>query len=330
MKYNAINFTTKGDAFELVTADPFEALEISSALFFPHRYTSIGTGAPFSWGLAVGVLDSLTVGVVSLGGEIALANDELGSYHLRAPVLGRLRSTTWSGDVLASPNSAAIYRPDEKSSLACLDSHTVIWLLKISAPEFERHLSTLLGGSVFDVVDLAPLLDLTTSAGAAFWALTEALRNPLTLSTLSAMPMVSKPYVEMVVSALLLCVEHRYSEQLGTPAKKAARPSVIKAVEQIHSDPQRAWTVATLAAGSFCSVRSLQASFSLELGTSPMRYLAAVRMRCAHNDLMLRSPHQETVSAIATKWGFSHLGRFSAVHKRTYGETPSNTLNRAV
>ncbi len=311
----------------IFTLDPFEALDISSALFFPHRYTSIGT-SPFSWGINVAVLDALTVGRVSLGGEIAVKNDELGSYHVRAPLVGQLRSTTRSGEIFASPTNAAIYRPDDKTTLTCLQGETVIWLLKFKAIALERHLSALLGRPVSDTVDFAPNLDLTSQPGATFWAFTEALRNPRTIATLAAVPMVSKPYVEMVANALLCCVTHRYSEELAAPAHRAPLPSVTRAVELIRESPRHSWTVASLATASFCSVRSLQAGFSSELGTTPLRYLASIRMQGAHRDLLSGSPHQVTVSAIATDWGFSHLGRFSAAHEKTYGELPSRALHR--
>jgi AraC-like DNA-binding protein len=314
--------------FEISTSDPLEALEISSSLFFPHRYTTIGTGAPFSFGLNVATFEGLTVGLVALGGEIALKNDQLGAYHIRAPLRGRLLSTTLRGQIVAAPGHAAVYRPDDSTALACLDPETLIWLIKLDAATLERYLTELLGEPAPYVVDLAPTLDVTSPEGAAFWALTEPLRNRVALAALASNSLVAKPYVEMVASALLHCVEHRHSERLRTPPQRASRPIVASAVEQIRAAPQHAWTVAALAAGSFCSVRSLQAGFVHDLGTTPMRYLASVRMAGAHGDLARADPFLSSVSGIATDWGFSHLGRFSAAHRRSFGESPSQTLHR--
>ena len=36
-----------------------------------------------------------------------------------------------------------------------------------------------------------------------------------------------------------------------------------------------------------------------------------------------------TVAAIAHRWGFAHLGRFAAAHKKMYGVTPLQTLRAA-
>jgi AraC-like DNA-binding protein len=314
--------------FEISTLDPLEALEISSSLFFPHQYTNIGTGAPFSYGLNVAAFEGLTVGVVALGGEIALKNDQLGAYHIRAPLQGRLLSTTRRGQTVASPGHAAVYRPDDSTALACLDPETLIWLIKFDADALERHLTELLGEPAPNIIDLAPTLDLGSAEGAAFWALTEPLRNRVALAALAGNSLVAKPYVEMVANALLLCVDHQHSERLRTPPQRSSRPIVARAVEQIRAAPQHAWTVAALASGAFCSVRSLQAGFVHDLGTTPMRYLAGVRMAGAHDELASADPFLNSVSGIATDWGFSHLGRFSAAHRRAFGESPSQTLHR--
>jgi AraC-like DNA-binding protein len=55
----------------------------------------------------------------------------------------------------------------------------------------------------------------------------------------------------------------------------------------------------------------------------------AVRVRHAHRDLWSADPTDNTVAAIAHRWGFTHLGRFAAAHKALYGETPTQTLRAA-
>jgi AraC-like DNA-binding protein len=59
---------------------------------------------------------------------------------------------------------------------------------------------------------------------------------------------------------------------------------------------------------------------------SPMAYVRAVRLRHAHRDLRSADPTDNTVAAIAHRWGFTHLGRFAAAHTTTYGVTPLQAL----
>jgi AraC-like DNA-binding protein len=63
-----------------------------------------------------------------------------------------------------------------------------------------------------------------------------------------------------------------------------------------------------------------------ELDTTPMAYLRTVRLARAHRDLLDHGPGQDTVTAVAYRWGFSSTSRFSAYYRETYGVTPKQTL----
>ena len=64
------------------------------------------------------------------------------------------------------------------------------------------------------------------------------------------------------------------------------------------------------------------------LRTSPMRYLKQLRLNRARMLLRKGSHEVTSVSECAHFAGFSHLGRFSADYRRTFGESPSQTLDR--
>ena len=59
-----------------------------------------------------------------------------------------------------------------------------------------------------------------------------------------------------------------------------------------------------------------------------MRYLKEVRLRYVNEELQRGATGSETVTAVAFKWGFSHLGHFTTDYKRRFGESPSETLAR--
>jgi len=63
-------------------------------------------------------------------------------------------------------------------------------------------------------------------------------------------------------------------------------------------------------------------------GTSPMRYLRTARFGKVREALRRAEP-EESITEIAARWGFSHMGRFSVEYRRRFGETPSTTLRRA-
>jgi AraC-like DNA-binding protein len=108
----------------------------------------------------------------------------------------------------------------------------------------------------------------------------------------------------------------------GTVAAAAVRRAVAY-IEQRAGDPIG---VHDIAAAARLSTRGLQAAFQRYQQTTPMNYLRQTRMQRAHADLRAASPQDTTVAAVASRWGFVNLGRFSADYRRLYGEFPREVL----
>ncbi|MGR6997707.1 helix-turn-helix transcriptional regulator [Yinghuangia aomiensis] len=86
-------------------------------------------------------------------------------------------------------------------------------------------------------------------------------------------------------------------------------------------------SVADIAAASHMSVRTLQEKFRTHLGVTPLAHLRHVRLAGAHADLLAvaEGRSDDTVTGIALRWGFSHLGRFGSLYRAAYGRLPSQT-----
>lgn len=69
--------------------------------------------------------------------------------------------------------------------------------------------------------------------------------------------------------------------------------------------------------------RALEYAFHSVYGCGPGRYARALALNAVRRDL-LANPH-ESVTAIAFKHGFNHLGRFSNHYRRLFAELPSKT-----
>lgn len=57
-----------------------------------------------------------------------------------------------------------------------------------------------------------------------------------------------------------------------------------------------------------------------------MKYLQRIRLEKAREDLLTAPPGTLTITGVANKWGFVHLGRFAAAYSRRFFELPSETL----
>jgi AraC-like DNA-binding protein len=137
---------------------------------------------------------------------------------------------------------------------------------------------------------------------------------------------VSVPLVESLLHGFLLVADHPYRDALAAPVEPGRPAAVRDAMDIIEAGAHLPLATSALARQCHVSVRTLQEGFRRHLGMSPMAYLRVVRLRRAHRDLCSADADHSTVAAIAHRWGFTHLGRFAAAHKTTYGQTPMQAL----
>jgi len=73
-------------------------------------------------------------------------------------------------------------------------------------------------------------------------------------------------------------------------------------------------------------VRTLQRCFREYFNVNISEYISSVRLQKAHRELVASHRSEKTVSHIALKHGFNHLGRFSVLFRQRYGDCPSEVL----
>ncbi len=87
-------------------------------------------------------------------------------------------------------------------------------------------------------------------------------------------------------------------------------------------------SVSALAAELGVPVPALHRAFLQTAGIGPVEWLRRHRLDGARRDLRQADPDTR-VTDVAMKWGFLHLGRFSAAYTAQFGESPSATLRTA-
>jgi AraC-like DNA-binding protein len=95
------------------------------------------------------------------------------------------------------------------------------------------------------------------------------------------------------------------------------------ALRLIEDDPGARLSVREIARALGVTRRALEYAFSSALGVSPGHYLLARRLNRVRSDLHSRVPM--SVTDVALRHGFRHLGRFSGQYGRLFGELPSKT-----
>lgn len=74
------------------------------------------------------------------------------------------------------------------------------------------------------------------------------------------------------------------------------------------------------------SQRTLQYAFRAYVDMSPLTYIRFCRLSRVRATLRVSDPYTTTVTSVAMRYGFLHLGRFAQDYKNAFDESPSATL----
>src|SRR5215469_14159784 len=95
----------------------------------------------------------------------------------------------------------------------------------------------------------------------------------------------------------------------------------------VEDDPTEMLDLASLSRATGLNPRSLQRVFRSEYGLCPQEWLRAERLSRVHQDL-LSSSHSNSVTEVAVRWGFFHLGRFHTYSRDLFNDPPPKPLSR--
>ncbi|MFN6995026.1 MAG: helix-turn-helix domain-containing protein [Aquincola tertiaricarbonis] len=111
---------------------------------------------------------------------------------------------------------------------------------------------------------------------------------------------------------------------------EARRRVVERVCERVLARPDQPPTLLKVCSEAGTSPRKLEYCFRDVLGITPARYLRAVRLNGVRRALKQAADGRDTVHDIAARWGFWHMGAFSADYKAQFGELPSATHRLAL
>ena len=182
--------------------------------------------------------------------------------------------------------------------------------------------------TVHPLLELMPEVLLVRGEGGynpTLLALLEAMATEVTDQRIGAATVMTRLADAVIARVIREWVESQASNTTGWLA--AIRdPQIGSALAVFHRQPQKAWSVASLAAAAHLSRSMFSERFAAVLGVSPARYVARWRMHLAGT--WLRGEHR-TVAQVATQLGYESEASFSRAFKRFMGAPPS-TFRRLV
>jgi len=130
-----------------------------------------------------------------------------------------------------------------------------------------------------------------------------------------------------LVQAMIDCIAASQAPAKATAHRHHA--TIMKRfIRALEGNADKPIYLAELCAATKASDRTLRLCCQEYLGVGPKRYLQLRRMHLAHRALLKASRDIDSVTSVATRFGFWELGRFAVGYRAMFGETPSATLRR--
>lgn len=246
-------------------------------------------------------------------------------YLIQIPIQGRAEIRCGNQRFDSTPEVASLISPDQPLRMRWAGGAPQL-TLRIDKADMRYHCQQHMPQAADRLPSFHPQLQLSAPGGGYFLQLlglmVQAMGDP---QHPIHQPLVLRQLESTLLNALLYGQPLADGARLESVAQTCLRPYFVKRAEAyIEAHLHEPLSIETLAEQAGVSVRTLFAGFRNFRGTSPMAYLREQRLERVHQELAQGA--QGSVTDIAFKWGFAHLGRFAQEYKRRYGQSPSATL----
>ncbi|WP_055477514.1 AraC family transcriptional regulator [Sphaerimonospora mesophila] len=272
-------------------------------------------------------LDRIGLCALDYGAEVLITPSPWESCFLvMIPLSGAAEVSHGRERIVSTADVASVLSPTEQLTLRWA-AGTPQLITRFDRAALESHLSRMIGREVHEPLDFSLGMDLNRAACRSWMSVVGLLRQEAESDgAMLSQPLAVSQLEGLLMTQLLLAQPNNYTTALLGDQPRVAPPAVKRAMELIEGHAAEPLTVEDIAEAVGVGVRALQEGFRRHLETTPMAYLRDVRLDHVRAELTAGAPGTTTVTDIAFRWGFVHLGRFSLAYRQRFGETPSQTL----
>lgn len=311
------------------TDDMAESTELVSQLFGRAQLRVLSEDEPFQTTFNAIRLRDVSMAYLDFHAPTELQVASTGDhYTVHMPMNGMTECEYDDEPLSATTYHAVVVNPGTRIRMSFeLDSPHL--LIRIERQALETQLSRLLARSCDRPVRFEPTMDLTSEPAVRWHGAIQLLSSEvMTENSLIQKGIGGGPMEELLITSLLWVHSSNWHAELTVSHERSGKPAVRRSIAYMEENLAQPITLNDLAAFTRMSVRSIQQGFKEDLGTTPMAYLRDRRLERVRAELADSVPREKTVTQIAERWGFTHLGNFSAIYQRRFGESPSATLRR--
>ncbi|CAH0343576.1 AraC family transcriptional regulator [Rhizobium sp. CECT 9324] len=286
-------------------------------LLKPRSYITAGFDAGGNWALTLDDLAGRIKCYAVMSGECWLTMDGIGdAIKVSAGdcfVLPSGRSVHIASDLQTKPRPASeVLDPNRSGEIVTYNGGGDVLLVGSRFEIDGCH-------AEFMLKDLPPIIRVDTSSDKAklrFYL--DLMMAELKEMKPGAMSVAQNLSHMILAQALRLHLQTANEMEVGWFAA-LSDPRIGKALEAMHSEPSRTWTLEVLADKVGMSRSSFAAHFRRRVGETPMSYLTRWRMVCAAERLSLG---REAIAQISRSLGYASEHAFNTAFKRVMGAPP--------
>lgn len=271
----------------------------------------------------------MAIGMIQYGAPVAINTAQLKSYSISLPVAGH-QKLLYRGEYYHSDSDKGIIvsNADHQELLIDQGCHK----LQIVLPETSINtiLSEILNTQITDPLIFNSEMSMHNEVISGWWKYVQNFYSMKNFyNNVHGFDLISNDYENFIIKSLLFSQENNYSAHLNNILeisednyiKRIRNYMVAHAIEELDFNH--------IAKMHGVSKTKLFADFKQMYDETPVSYLKNYRLLQIKKELSLSSSKQ-SISALAYKWGFNHLSRFSQEYREVFGENPSDTLRKGI
>jgi AraC-like DNA-binding protein len=214
--------------------------------------------------------------------------------------------------------------------MKAVDGNYANVMLRFDACLVSGVLKAMFGPTALTKLDLTPTIDLSTHMGHSLLQVSRTIVSGLHgQQLLRFSPKAMALLTEAALRLVFENVPHRFIDKADRGPSDVTPRHIHRAIEYMRANLHRSLTMIDIAEAVGISDRYLQLGFRRFRDTTPAMYLRQIRLEAVHAELS-RPDNRLPIHEVALKWGFTHMGRFAAQYRTTFGVSPSETVKLAL
>ena len=265
---------------------------------------------------------------LSYGADISVVPGEFERFYMiEIPLSGSACINYGKNSVRSEASVGAVVSSTQRvSSEWSADAKRL--MVQIDRDIMERYATSILGHPLKNPLDFNLELDLSSGIGGGMRSYVEYITRQINEDNyFDKYHLVRRQVVRSILAMLLNGQTNTYSEEIKAIEIPGAPKHIQQAYDYIMAHYDEDNGIDDIIKVSGISARALFAGFKRYKGVSPMVALKTRRLQAVHDELKLPGLNG-TITRIAYKWGFSHMGNFAKDYQKMFGELPSETVQK--